>query len=50
MRFRLFSRDPFTDIGRTIPEFSSFGLAESKQVDGFPVDKKNVFEIDGESA
>ncbi len=30
MRFRLLSRDPFTDIGRTIPEFRSVGLAERR--------------------
>jgi hypothetical protein len=46
MRFRALSRDPFTDIGRTIPEFSSVGLAESKESHGFSVGKKNVFEID----
>src|SRR6266446_9836235 len=34
MRFRPLSRDPFMDIGRTIPEFRSVGLA---------VDKKNFF-------
>jgi hypothetical protein len=45
-----FSRDPFTDIGRTIPEFRSVGLAESKEFHGFSVDKKNVFEIDGKPA
>src|SRR5258705_13588295 len=50
MRFRLLSRDPFTDIGRTIPEFSSVGLAESKEFHAFSVDKKNVLEIDGEAA
>ena len=50
MRFRRLSRDPFTDIGRTIPEFRSVGLAESKECHGFSVDKKNVFEIDGEAA
>ena len=50
MRFRRLSRDPFTDIGRTIPEFRSIGLAESKEFHGFSVDKKNVFEIDGEAA
>jgi hypothetical protein len=50
MRFRLLSGDPFTDIGRTIPEFRSLGLAESKESHGFSVDKKNVFEIDGEAA
>src|SRR3984893_19026171 len=49
-RFRLLSRDPFTDIGWTIPEFSSGGLAESKEFHGISVDKKNVFEIDGEAA
>src|SRR5260370_4374295 len=43
------SREPFTDIGRTIPEFRSVGLAESKEFHGFSVDKKNVFEIDGEA-
>jgi hypothetical protein len=50
MRFRTLSGDPFTDIGRTIPEFRSSGLAESKESHAFPVDKKNVFEIDGEAA
>ena len=50
MRFRPLSRDPFTDIGRTIPEFRSVGLAERKEFHGFSVDKKNVFEIDGEAA
>ena len=49
MRFRPLSRDPFMDIGRTVPEFRSVGLAESKEFHGFSVDKKNVFEIDGES-
>ena len=49
MRFRALSPDPFTDIGRTIPEFSSVGLAESEEFHGFSVDKKNVLEIDGES-
>src|ERR1700724_3577728 len=47
MRFRPFPRDPFTDIGRTIPEFRSVGLVESKEFHGFSVDKMNVFEIDG---
>jgi len=50
MRFRPLSRDPFTDIGRTIPELRSVGLAESKEFHRFSVDKKNVFEIDGEAA
>src|SRR6267143_3544205 len=50
MRFRPLSRDPFTDIGRTIPEFRSPGLAESKEFHSFSVDKKNIFEIDGEAA
>ena len=50
LRFNPFSRDPFTDIGRTIPEFRSVGLPESKKSHGFSVDKKNVFEIDGEAA
>src|SRR5436309_897491 len=44
------ARDPFTDIGRTIPEFRSVGLAESKEFHGFSVDKKNVFKIDCEAA
>jgi hypothetical protein len=38
------------DIGRTIPEFRSVGLAESKEFHGFSVDQINVFEIDGEAA
>src|ERR1700730_1574808 len=49
-RFRLLSRDPFTDIGWTIPEFRSVGLAESKEFHSFSVDKKNVLEIDDEAA
>src|SRR5229473_8488815 len=49
MRFRPLSREPFTDIGRTIPEFRSVGLADSKEFYGFSVDKKNVVEIDGEA-
>ena len=50
MRFRSLSRDPFMDIGRTIPEFRSVGLAESKEFHGFSVDQKDAFEIDGEAA
>ncbi len=50
MRFRHLSRDPFTDIGRTLPEFRPVGLAESKEFHGFSVDKKNVLEIDDEAA
>ena len=50
MHLRPFPGDPFTDIERTVPEFRSTGLAESKKFHGFPVDKKNVFEIDGEAA
>src|ERR1700751_2643753 len=49
-RFRHLSSDPLTDIGRTIPEFRSVGLAESKEFHGFSVDKKNIFEVDGEAA
>ena len=48
MRFGTLSRDPFTDIGRTIPEFRSVGLGERKEFHGFSVDEKNVFEIDTE--
>lgn len=50
MCFRPLPRDPFTDIGRTIPEFPALGLAESKEFHGVSVDKKNVSEIDGEAA
>ena len=50
MRFRRLSLDPFTHVGRTIPELRSVGLAESKQFHGFFVDQKNVLEIDGEAA
>src|SRR5260370_12652686 len=49
MRFRPLSRSPFTDIGWTIPEFRSVGLAESKEFHSFSVDKKNVLEIDDEA-
>jgi hypothetical protein len=50
MCFRPLSCDPFTDIGRAIPEFRSVSLPESKEFHGFPVDKKNVFEVDSEGA
>jgi len=50
MRFRPLSRDPFTDVGGTVPELRSVGLAESKEFHGVSVDKKNVSEIDGEAA
>src|SRR3954466_5905589 len=50
MGFRPLSHDPFTDIARTIPEFRSVGLAESEKFHGFSVNKKNVFEIDGEAS
>jgi hypothetical protein len=46
----LLSRDPFTDIGRTIPEFRSIGRAAGEEFHGLPVDKQNVFEIDDEAA
>ena len=50
MRFRFLSRDPFTDIGRTIPEFRSVGLTARKEFHGFSVDELNVFEINGNAA
>src|ERR1700719_2301761 len=50
MRFRPLSRDPFTDVGGTVPELRSVGLAESKEFHGVSVDKKNVSEINGEAA
>ncbi len=48
MRFRPLSSDPFTDVGWTISEFRSVALSASKKFHGLSVDKKNVFEIDGE--
>ena len=50
MHFRSFSCDPFTDIGRTIPEFCPVVLAERKEFYSFPVDEENVFQIDCEPA
>src|SRR5262245_44009085 len=47
--FRL-SGDPLTDIRRTISELRSVGLAASKQLYGFSVDKRHVFKIDREAA
>jgi hypothetical protein len=44
-----FSLNPFTDVGRAVPEFRSVSLAESKEPHGFSVDKKNVFQIDHEA-
>jgi hypothetical protein len=49
MRFRPFSGNPLTDVGWTIPEFRSVGLAESQEFHSFSVDQKNVLEIDGEA-
>jgi hypothetical protein len=49
MRFRHFPLDPFTDVGRTIPEFRSVGFAERKKLHGFSVDKPNVLKVDGQS-
>jgi hypothetical protein len=31
-------------------EFRSVGLAETKELHRFPVDKENIFKIDGEAA
>jgi hypothetical protein len=50
LRFGPLSRDPFTDVGRTIPEFRSVGLTESKEFHAFSVGKKDVLKIDGEAA
>ena len=50
MGFHLLPRDPFTDKGRTIPEFRSVGLAENKEFHSSSVDKKNVLELDDEAA
>jgi hypothetical protein len=47
--FSNLSPDPFADIRRTISEFNSLGLADSKEFHGFSVDKQNVFKIDGEA-
>src|SRR5580700_9255982 len=49
MCFRPLSRDPFTNVRRTIPKFRSAALSESKEFHGFSVDKKNVLEIDGQA-
>ena len=49
MRFHSLSRHPFTDVGRTIPEFRSVRLTERKEFHRFSVYKKNVLEIDGQS-
>jgi hypothetical protein len=38
------SRDPFTNIGRTILEFRSASLAESKEFHGFSIDQNSVCE------
>jgi hypothetical protein len=48
VRFRRLPPDPFTNVGRAIPEFRSVGFAERKEFHGFSVDKKNVLEIDGD--
>ena len=50
MRFRFLSRDPFTDIGRTIPEFRSIGLTVRQEFHGFSVDELNVLEVNGDAA
>jgi hypothetical protein len=50
LRFRPLPCHPFTDVGRTIPEFRSVCLTESKEFHGFSVGKKNILKIDGEAA
>ncbi len=50
MRFHSLSRHPFTDVGRTIPQFRSVRLTERKEFHRFSVYKKNVLQIDGEAA
>jgi hypothetical protein len=47
---RRLSRDPFTNVGWTIPEFRSMGLAASQEFHGISVDENNVFKIDDEAA
>jgi len=49
MRFRSLSRDPFTNVRRTIPEFRSFALYEGKELHRFSIHEENVLEIDGEA-
>jgi hypothetical protein len=40
------SRDPFTDIRRTIPELSLVVLDQRKELHSFTVDERHVLEID----
>lgn len=47
---RLFSRDPFTDIRRAVPEFCSVQFAQRQEFYGLSIDKKNVFKIDSRYA
>jgi hypothetical protein len=40
-----FSRDPFTDIGRTVSECTSPGLDQGKEFHGFAIDEHHILEV-----
>jgi len=44
--FRSLSRDPFADIRRAVPEFSSVELSSSEEFHSLAVDQIDVLEID----
>src|SRR5271169_6687642 len=47
---RPLSRDPFTDIRRTVPEFCAVQFAERQESYGLSVHEKDVLKIDGRHA
>ena len=46
-RFLLFS-DPLAYVRRTVSDLCSFVLGQRKELDGFAVDERDVFEIDSQ--
>jgi hypothetical protein len=42
-----FSRDPFTDIERTISQFTPPGLDQGKEFHGFAIDEHHILEVQG---
>jgi len=46
LTLRPLSGNPFTDIGRTIPELRSTILAQRKEFHAISVDERDVLEID----
>jgi hypothetical protein len=46
-RCRSISSDPFTDVRRAVPEYSSFGLPLSKEFHDLSIGEYDVFQVEG---